>query len=687
MKLNKQLLVLFGALILGSCSKDLEPAQSLGLETELPSSESGGALGDEVRTETLRIDMDATQDDEELRAIYNLTPDGGVSGLAGMVVGNPELRVFIRRLDEHGKVQATTWQDLTFTKDPSRNYATYSGDIRVPAREKMTDTYAIAAVLMRDLSSDLYLSSDLSKRIYQAYEGGGAGVTPDAINDPRTRLYLEKMPEKATLRPYLIGPSFSSFDLLVPDAGLDKLYASMPYITNWQLFPRSNTQQPTKLTLVFRPAGTLLRLRVKNNSTNPLEIASFGIRSNAFVSAIIWNFADETTQTRIATELLSSIIPTTSVTESRAYRVPAINNEYKSITVAPGAFSPWYYTLVFSTNISDTPYTRIGVGIGDPYSSMGKYVELFDSEERMSDEKSVAITMNYPAQPRTTYDYLKVRPTPGSASRPAKLALDYVAEGDFSRDYGGNTFYVEPPSYNSGHFTYEEAVRLFSDVRVINGKKYSIPTREEMASIFPPYLSYYPIRVSGTTFTEERTPRSMVERNVKIGSTAPSTYLTDYYWGVDHNVIVGGEYRSVPTLYAIRFQDATDQHRTAFRYRHYLAPGGGYYLEIQCLWLGASTHTIQDIVQDSFWSTRRSEVVSRRFYPTGFSYGDQMNERLEAELSGALWTSTPVEEGGYGNSAYAAFLPHLRYGGISPIPYIALVSKFTRLPVRPFIRD
>lgn len=642
MRITPLFIWLFALLALGSCSQDLEP--------ELP----GQSLA--TQTEQIDISLGTEQDDDSLRAIYNLATDGSgqILGLDRISTSDKlRIRVYIRRYNAHGDITGRSTSDLIFTKESGRNYATYTGKLDVPVRTATSDTYKIAAALLG--------------------EGENAG-DPNYTELFRPQQHAEMLllrfhPDRRDKMEYnLVATSpFAMDDKIITEvSGLKKFATRMPYITDWQDFPRATSQLTTKVVLKFKALGTVFRFRIKNNTTQDLKLYQLHLQSTEFDNFAFFDFFNGDSPRSspgsvdpypVDISHISTIafytydhpyIPTTPIPGDFAGR--------RHLIVPSGQYSPWQYLVMYPRVRKSTGVPAITALMSADIYSDGRYLEpIYTTDKIPSQGWSVPVTIEYNG-PDTTYDYLKVRPAPGSASRPAKLALDYVAQSDFSQDGS----HLVGSGYG-GRFSYEEAMAKFALPRVIGGVKYSLPSRNELASIFPPWEPGMDTR----GFDSRYRPSSLraldrVERDIQIGNEPPRTYLSTY--------LMGNNTSEPYELYAIRFQDQTDKNRTAFRYQ--LLNG---LIRVDCVWLGASTDTVEDLLDLAFWYSRpASEVVTRVFSLNGL---ELYNSIQEVGTAGGYWTSTTI-----GNGCSYAFW-HYSQSAVTTCPDVV------RLPVRPFIRD
>lgn len=616
MKRNKLWVGLLGLLTLTACNKDLE------LATPTASSEAS----QETKTEIVNVQMGVGQDVDGLRVMYNLDASGAISGLA-MSDKDVVLRVVVRRL---GGANGTEYavNNLTFRKEPGRNYATYSGQIEVPTRVANTDRYEVAAALMSEVGGETFLH-DVDQQ------------------------YKDRTPSRQDIHKYLV--SAKNTGAFVPESGLAKLNANIPYITDWQSLTLSGNNVANKVTLKFKPYGTVLRVRIKNATSTPTQFDAFRFLSTAFTQDGVFNFYSGTTVTTAPDWEAMPFNATGATNLNFVYTLP------EAVTLAQDQYSPWYYTVVYPRKTAEPVHTVAGPRVAGALST--EYKKSFETTVALP-FGSVPVTLEYTAGNDATFDHLKERSW-GTVSRPAKLAIEYVAPRSFNLD--GSDFVSDDLTSNAqiGRFTYAEAKQKFGAVKTIAGVNYSLPTREEMASIFPDVID---VAGEGPNVTYPTTTHTdVVETNIKIGATT-ATYLADYSRPVSNQRV----------LYAIRFRNQTDEHRTAFRYRR-LSSGGSTYLQVDCYWLGQSNYQISDVAKPTFWTEHASEVVSRVFPLYGVSYdaGATSVELLNSYTG--YWTSTTLGDAhgsGYAGVIYSSSLTNTE-----------IVNSATRLPVRPFIRN
>lgn len=649
MKLYKQLSISLGLLVLvASCAKetdliisDRQPEQSL----------SGSqSSNNDVETQAIPIQMGMAVNDDELRVLYNLDKDSGrVLNLAKATNGELHVRVFVCRHESTGDSEAITVNHLKLVGikegDKANKYGIYRGTIDVPVRTKNTVKYTIAGALMSGginlYFSDLYKLNEDTERI------------PEFPFDKREKLK------------YLISKTTQTGTITN-----NQLNLSMPYITDWQDFPRTwEKTDTTRLVLTFKPFGTILRVRIKNTTAREVYVNQIQIESNAYSRDGLFDFSQGKDSNSAPTWIPDFHRSDNQVSNSVTYNLNPFGN---SVKLKANETSPWLYVPIFPLDKSGPKHTVmriIAVPPGEPQRSKKRESRIgFISNKPLSTEsegKYVTLIYSDDDKLSTEINRLKVKPAPGSAIRPAKLAIEYVAPRSVNNQ--GNAFVSDDNSQNAqlGLFSYQEAMDRFSTVKTFGRDKYSLPTQAELASIFSPLMFYggRPIEMNSQPYTI----RELIEKDIKIGTTT-STYLAYY------------AKTSATELYAIRFKDASDTHRTAFRYRIVDVANKGKQLQVDCIWLGASEVEIDQVKDPTFWTTRRPEIRSRNFPLYGWKK-DLNTAKAGTNEYVAYWTSTPTDSQAEG-SALAGYVKASSFEA-----KVSSFKKLTRLPVILFKRD
>lgn len=606
MKLTKLWASALALLTLASCSQDVDVVQP----QEAP------------RTRQVHIDLTAGQDANALRVTYGLDSDGKTTGLL-MSDKNVILRVAVRRASGE-----TVVQDLEFTKTPDRNHATYTGQITIP--NTGSGDYTISAVLLKEAGT------------------GGKVYGRDLSDAEATR-------EPSLRRDAVV--KFGATRLVAHDT--QTIEANIPYVSEWQSITINSTVAEP-VTLQMRPFGTLLRMRIKNESPIRRTFRSIRLGTNAMAPTVDFDLS----RTR-------DTYPYWSSSNTEVIYLPINNNRLvggnagaiTGITVEPSEYSPWMYTIVYPRKTSSDIVTIASLDLGT--STQSDFRKAFRTTLPLP-HGSVPMTLTYTDEHGAEFEDLVDYDEWGSSTSRPKLAIEYVATHSLTQ--AGNAFVADHLTSNTdiGRFTSIQMLALPSPI-VIDGTNYYIPTRDEMLSIFPHRLdplSGHQVENTSLALT------NYFEPNVKIGNETRN-YVSDYF-RLSADI-------SNP-LYAIRFKRT--KHCTAYRYRAVDLDGAvGKGLLVECIYLGATTDvTIANVAQESFWTTRQAEIVSRTFPFYGEKYDPLASSVETFNAAGSYWTSSQHDP----TSFYVAIT-----GGTQPLSFgfTTLKSERSILPIRPFTRD
>ncbi len=589
MKLTKLWASALALLTLASCSQDVDVVQP----QEAP------------RTRQVHIDLTAGQDDNELRVTYGIDANGKTTGLK-MSDKNVILRVAVRRGSG-----APVMQSLEFVKAPDRNYATYSGQITIPAGG--TGSYSIAAVLLKEAGTD--------GKVY-----GTEGMTDQAF---AFRPSAQRDAIVAFARTNLISANASEVE------------ANIPYITEWQPLTINAAGAAERVTLQLRPFGTLLRMRIKNESAQAQVFRAVQFVTEAFSPGVSFDFSFSA----------RGSYPWWSGENTEVYTINLGDIRVEGKTSGEAQYSPWLYAVAYPRKVSAGITT-----VATLRTTTGPYLKAFATTDILP-HGSVPLTLVYTGESDANFEDLIDRDEwTGSTTRP-KLAIEYVAEYSFAKDKTSLVSDHLSDNANIGRFSFEEATQLTTPVE-IGGVRYSTPTNGEMLSIFPGRFD----PVSGRlNHNGNVTLTNFLERDVTIGSETRN-FVSDYK-NTD-----GGSF------YGLRFKYT--KHCTAYRYRTITTSGANKALVVDCIYIGGAAYDIADIAQDSFWDARAGQIVSRTFPFYGAMY-DAAGALEGGNTAGLYWTSASLEDTG-------------KYvGTIHSVAWAAVVfkSELSLLPIRPWIRD
>ncbi len=602
MKLTKLWASALALLTLASCSQDVDVVQP----QEAP------------RTRQVHIDLTAGQDANALRVTYGLDSDGKTTGLL-MSDKNVILRVAVRRASGE-----TVVQDLEFTKTPGSNHATYSGQITVPAVG--TGDYSISGILLR--------------------EAGVDGKTYGTVQES-----FEVASEPSVTKSAMVN--FGSTNIIATDGST--IEANLPYVSKWKTITLSGgVVQP--VTLDMRPFGTLLRIRVKNETSASKTFEAMRFAMNSF-SHSLWfdQFA------------VRDDLPLWSGNNTERYDLKFTTG---TLTVDAGQYSPWMYVCVYPRKMTSG---LVAVGTLLPYphlSGPAVYVKTFRTTEPLP-HGSVPMTMVYTGDSHSsTYADLVEFDTEwgsgGSTSTRPKLAIEYVAEYNLNQAADGFVADHRTDNAQVGLFPLSQTQTMTSAIN-ISGTNYYVPTFAELRSIFPYVMDPF----NGTYFQNgPNAHRNYIETDVKIGDVTRN-YISDFY---------KANRQATSHMYALRFKNT--KNCTAYRYSSIdVADGGGKALLVECIYVGLNDAiTIDDVRTTAFWTSPSSPIVSRIFplYGESYQHADGSIDPVRAFNEDGYYATTTGFDLAAGYTARAT---------VSAWSISLIKSVDTRAAIRPWIRD
>lgn len=487
---------------------------------------------------------------------------------------NVILRVAVRRASGE-----TVVQDLEFTKTLDRNYATYAGQISIP--NTGSGAYTISAVLMSEKDGRTFLI-DMDSTPASMYPSK-VGYSAVAVTSP------------------IVIPTGNTLEI------------GIPYISNWQPISIAANNVVEPVTLNMKPYGTVLRMRIKNESASERVFKRIFLSTNAFGPNAIF-FLDEERDGHPwdnipAIDQLALEIPDGGVT------VPGTSN-------GTANYSNWMYVWVAPYSFpTQTPKTT-GYVATSIDATATRYKAFHSTQALMAG--GVPMTLVFNESHAAGFDDLVENPSEWGTTTSYVSPLESLSL--YALDKTGNAFVTDYKTDNAniGKFTFAQA-QAFATPRNIDGAMYSLPSREELHSIFPPALNSLGMNMANFAYN---TPfYDALEEDIKIGDITAS-FKADYYR------------KSPTTLYGIRFKSTDNRFRTAFRYSLKIEEGQRS-LVIESTPISTESITLSDIQSDSFWTTRTSagKVTNRRIPAYGVwqedaSTGTAYNAFFQ------LWSST-----------------------------------------------
>lgn len=258
---------------------------------------------------------------------------------------------------------------------------------------------------------------------------------------------------------------------------------------------------------------------------------------------------------------------------------------------------------------------------GNPVKAEGKdaTVDLIITE----DENSITIVYNGKTFVIPKNNSGEDTPTP--VERPI-LAIEYVHE--YNVNVEGSGFISSQSNSESGYFTWDQAVEKFGIDKnfTVDGKKYHLPSREELTGIVPDYNGGCNIIFNDNTKAND------VEEKISIGGGVAKTYTSDYR-GTTNKI-----------AYGLRFKDTENKQFSAWRYSLTTNEEGGQILRVTVRYLGPdkATTKIEEITDEEWWNTNNLDDISRDFPLSGIQRnGSEVTGRNDYAM---YWVSTDVDE-------------------------------------------
>ncbi len=488
-------------------------------------------------TKQVYANLTMSQNDGDLRVLFDVpdTESGAISGLYLADGKDLNIRIAVKQGDNGTPVL----QDLVFTRT-SKNTATYSGQITVPNGE---GDYKIGAVLLSEVGGKTFATAPAEQPFHLSVT---ASTTLTTVN------------------------ASSQIDV------------NVPYVANWVNTSLNSTGTVLETTtLNFKPQGTLLRLRFKNNTSEQKKVRDVTFTNSRFSHDIIINFEETTLRVNPYGRL------------SLTLRLPS------QLTLAAQQTSGWYYAWVMPFEVNDA--TQPIVAFTRSTTTASYDAKVLSTTQPLTDGKAMKITLTFGSErvsdevDASWYAWTAAAPT-GTP----RVSLSYLAEKAVNQ--AGDAFVADYKTDNTnvGRFTQSQAIAQFGSAVTIGGKSYSLPTADEAKAIFPAYEDINGLMIYRIHFTRAGSFSDLAEKDIKIGDLTKN-YLADY-------VSTGSG-----IAYAVRFKDDKNYNRTAFRYQYVAdAANNLTHLKITARYLGASSSaTIAEVATESFWTGNNSADVER----------------------------------------------------------------------------
>ncbi len=491
----------------------------------------------EQATKQVYANLTMSQNDGDLRVLFDVpdTESGAISGLYLADGKDLNIRIAVKQGDNGTPVL----QDLVFTRT-SKNTATYSGQITVPNGE---GDYKIGAVLL----------SEVGGKTFASYTGN---------------------------QPFLVNAS-NGITLTTVNTS-SQVDVNVPYVANWVNTSLNSTGTVLETTtLSFKPLGTLLRLRFKNNTSEEKKVESVMFTNSRFSNGMFVDFKETTLRANpFGRAELTLILP-------------------GQLTLAAQQTSDWYYAWVIAFEVNDATHPIMAFTRSSESASYD--TKVLSTTQPLTEGKAMKVTLTLGNE--TVSDAVDASWYAWTAAAPSgtpRVSLDYLAEKVVNQT--GDAFVTDYKTDNTsvGLFTQSQAITQFGSAVNIGGKSYSLPTASEVEAIIPPYHNINGILIYRIHFTTAGSFYNLAEKNIKIGDLTKN-YLADYV-----NTSSG-------ISYAVRFKDDKNYNRTAFRYQYVAdAANNLTHLKITARYLGASSSaTIAEVATESFWTSNNSADVER----------------------------------------------------------------------------
>lgn len=550
------------------------------------------------------VESDFQMDEEQARVLYDISQNvGNVQGFGSH--GNLLVRFAVRRGNDGVPVVQETNARLTKGGGTSKrlNYS-FKGKLVVPAG---TGQLQIAALLMGEEGGEAYLK-ETSKGVFETVEGATTPVT------------------------------FGGASRIVN--------IKIPYVAKWAPLAFDTSVSTYKTALTFKPSGTLLRMRVVNETDAPVTVSTINLVTDAYVSQWRYSFNKLTGNDLMEGQSISTARKFNWYDLNTTVKAATTSGTGVSATITPGV-SPWQFIWVMPKSSTEPLQTTV-----DLYDNTNKKIPVFSSTSKPA-LGSVALN-------------LRLR-KPGIAAESCfpggKIPLMYMADYNL----------IRPKVFATTHST-AEANNYYIGAKTVSATStyvpagYHLPTREEWLSVIPGNSdgTGYAPSDEAVMYNSEQYRRDVKETISVAGQTIVG--YSDYNYMATY-----GGYGGLST-YGLRFKGElvngkrNNCNLVAYRYR-YLSNGGfvngqykffDEYLEITCRYLGnAFRGDINTISNDEFWNINNQNDVVRKLPFSGQSEALIKANYPERGHVGSgqqdqqffYWTSTP---GQYSYEPYRA---------------------------------
>lgn len=541
-------------LTITSCSKEGSDTPILG-GTEVRASKP------EAKMRQIQVRLDAAPG-EGLRVAYGTHSDGS-GKLTGLQLEEGK-KLILRVAVRGGGSSNVIIQDIPFTKVPGENRGTYAGAISIPeAVPGSTAGYQIAAALVKQEGgpNNGYIPGDFS--------------SGPVVLDPSSGTHV--------MNP---GGYASKYVEVAADGTTP--FIPVPYVSKWQsIGVDTSTNTTHRAVLDLNPQGTLLRMRVRNESENNLDVHSIKMVMTAFTPYINILFAGDSGTDEVY--WISNNLPILEY------------NLAQPITLSPKQTSGWIYTWVMPRATTHELTTSATIGM-TANAATRVYSPVAFYTKKALPLGSVPMTLVYGGPHTAGFGEFSDNDLEwGTETVPAipKLAVEYVSDNVLDASGTGFVNNYDTSNANVGWFNYTDALARWSKPVNIAGQNYSLPTLNEMKSIFP--YAFDETGVGVHLFTKGKTTYDLIEKDVKIGNVTKS-YKSDFSVNTTGAI-----------TYAVRFKDDKNYNKTAFRYRREVM--GTFSVQVvESIYLGAeSFDKIEEVATETFWTTNSSRIKKATF--------------------------------------------------------------------------
>ena len=381
---------------------------------------------------------------------------------------------------------------------------------------------------------------------------------------------------------------------------------TLPSYSEWATLPYANTganKTFKKTTLLFRSAGTLIGLKIKNEDTAEHTVGKIKINSTSVSST--WRFS-------FGTSNMSNSI--TDVVSDAIYNIP--NN---GVTIQAGQTTNDTYYIWMAPKSGATSTTEFTAVLSD-----GNEMKAYTAKNPIRLSSRVTATLVLKSNPADNF--------PGGTT-PWDTNIPGVAIGE---DGNGNitTTINDPVLQESNYYDLKQtqniAMRILGKAQA-DGLEYYLPTKEQWARFTPTFSS------------RDHTVSHTSEEVVVFSDRQPADVSGDEY---KYTSIYKYSDNTRNNLYGIRFIHPTQKTATAFKYeviKEYNQSGDLVKgkIAIKMVYIGdPNKYTIDDIMSSNFdWSSAKIVNIPLLGYK---NYSNLINE---VGYSAYHWSSTVDGQG------------------------------------------